>query len=764
MTLGKMVEELAELSYKTEIRDYSLLGVESKLSLERGLAEATWYATPVPRSKMRELLIRKNGPAVRDTLIWFSLIFGSGYLFYISWGHWWAVFPYVIYSALYASTSDSRWHESGHGTAFKSPWMNNVLYEIASFMVFRQSLPWRWSHVRHHSDTIIRGRDPEIAVPRPPDIRGMILQLFALRSTPVEFRKMIKHALGKIDPAIATYLPVSEYPKVFLRARIYLLIYASVITLSVYSFSLLPLMFIGFPTLLGSWLMSVYGITQHAGLAENVLDHRLNCRTVYMNRIHRFLYWNMNYHLEHHMFPLVPYHSLPGLHELVKHDCPKPYKSIRDAYREIIPTLLKQVKDPGYYAKRELPTPTLTVKNSLHYFGAEDRLRDEWIEVCHRDNLSKGDIIRFDFRDKTYAIYHTSDDQYYATDGICTHSNAHLADGFIFGEQIECPKHNGRFSLKDGSPQRLPVCIGLKTYPVDIKNQMICLNLEKVGGAGAAEADKLLKFRVISNHNVATYIKELVLEPVQGTDLKYKPGEYIQFEIPPYESSLKHVEVLEPYKTIWEDENVFDCFARNSITTRRNFSMATNPESGGLLKFNVRLSLPPAGLNCSAGIGSAYLFNLRHGDRVNAYGSFGDFHIRHTDREMIYVGGGAGMAPLMSHLSYLFDTLKTSRKVSYWYGARSKKEMFYNTYFEDLETKHENFSFHVALSEPLPEDNWTSLTGYIHLVLKKEYLDQCEHPEEFEYYLCGPPEMIQACLEVLDELNVSRDHITFDEF
>ena len=595
------IEEQIGISSRTELRDYNLLGAESILALERGLAEATWYATPVPRTKMRELLVRKNGPAIRDTLIWFSLIFGSGYLFYISWGHWWLIFPYIMYSALYASTSDSRWHESSHGTAFKSAWMNNVLYEIASFMVFRQSVPWRWSHIRHHSDTIIRGRDPEIAVPRPPDIKGMILQLCALRSVPVEFRKIIRHAFGNIDPAVATYLPVSEYPKVFLRARIYLLIYASVIGLSIYYSSILPLMFIGLPTIFGSWLMSIYGLTQHAGLAENVLDHRLNCRTVYMNRINRYLYWNMNYHLEHHMFPLVPYHALPGLHELIKHDCPKPYKSIREAYQEIIPTLLKQRKDVGYYAKRELPSPTIVIKSAHHFFGSENQLKDEWIEVCPMENLPKGDILRFDFREKTYAIYHTLDDQYYATDGICTHSNAHLADGFIFGDQIECPKHNGRFSLKDGSPQRLPVCIGLKTYSVQVKNRLIYLNIYKIAGAGALESEKPFKFKVVSNQNVATYIKELVLEPVNVQTFQYKAGEYLQIQIPPFEANLKHVKVEEPFKTTWYQENVFDYFAKNTILTRRNFSMATNPESGGLLKFNVRLSLPPAGLNYSAG-------------------------------------------------------------------------------------------------------------------------------------------------------------------
>ncbi len=202
-------------------RDYSLTGSETILAIQAGLAEADWYRSPVPRDKMRELLIRRDGPAVRDTLIWFGLIFGSGYLVFLLWGSWLAIFPYMVYSVLYASTSDSRWHESGHGTAFKTDWMNNLLYEISSFMVFRQSTVWRWSHTRHHSDTIIRGRDPEIAVPRPPDLKKIILSFFGISGAVPELKRLVSHAAGTIDSQAATYVPEQEYGKVFLRARIY---------------------------------------------------------------------------------------------------------------------------------------------------------------------------------------------------------------------------------------------------------------------------------------------------------------------------------------------------------------------------------------------------------------------------------------------------------------------------------------------------------------------------------------------------------------
>ena len=305
--------------------DYSLTGVNSTLAVERGLAEAEWYQCPVPRDTMRGLLQRRDGPAIRDTILWFGLIFTSGFLTYKLWGTWWAILPYLVYSVLYASTSDSRWHETGHGTAFKTDWMNNALYEIASFMVMRESTVWRWSHTRHHSDTIIVGRDPEIAVPRPPDLKAFVMSFFNLKVYLKYFRLILLHSLGRMDADGKTFIPETEFPKVFRKARIYVALYAVVIGLAIKTGSILPLLLVGFTNLFGSWLLVTYGYTQHAGLAENVLDHRLNCRTVYMCWIHRYLYWNMNYHVEHHMFPLVPYHALPKLHAAVKDDCAVPY-------------------------------------------------------------------------------------------------------------------------------------------------------------------------------------------------------------------------------------------------------------------------------------------------------------------------------------------------------------------------------------------------------------------------------------------------------
>src|SRR5258708_16896982 len=216
---------------------------------------------------MGNLLERHDGPAIRDSIIWFALIIGFGYLTYRLWPSGWAAVPYLIYAVLYASTSDSRWHESGHGTAFKTDWMNNVLYEIASFMVMRESIVWRWSHTRHHSDTIIVARDPQIAVPRPPNIPAIIPSFFDLVGYPIYLRRIIMHSFGRMAADEKTFIPESQFPKIYTRTRIYVAIYATTIRLAIYTRSLLPLLLVGLTNLFGSWLMVVYGLTQHAGLS-----------------------------------------------------------------------------------------------------------------------------------------------------------------------------------------------------------------------------------------------------------------------------------------------------------------------------------------------------------------------------------------------------------------------------------------------------------------------------------------------------------------
>ena len=336
-------------------QDYSLIGERATQAVQKGLADAKWYAPPIPKEKMRELLERRNGPAVRDTLLWFALLLAFGLAGLALWGTVWAIIPFAVYGVLFASVSDSRWHEAGHGTAFKTDWMNNAVYEIASFMVVRESVVWRWSHARHHSDTIIVGRDREIAGMRPVSLIGIALKFINVPTIFKLYESVLRHAIGRMAPDERTFIPASEFSGVFWRARIYVVIYLGVIVLAIGTRSILPLMFIGLPSLYGAWLMLVYGLQQHAGLAEDVLDHRLNTRTVYLNLINRYLYWNMGYHIEHHMFPMVPYYNLGKLHELMKADCPPPYNGLVAAYREVIPALIRQSKDPNYFVQRTLP-------------------------------------------------------------------------------------------------------------------------------------------------------------------------------------------------------------------------------------------------------------------------------------------------------------------------------------------------------------------------------------------------------------------------
>lgn len=530
--------------------DYSFTGVNAALAVEKGLAEADWYQCYVPREAMRELLVRRDGPAIRDALLWFALLLSSGYATYLLRDNWWVFLPYVVYSSLYASTSDSRRHESGHGTAFKTDKMNNALYEIASFMMMREFIFWRWSHFRHHSDTIIVGRDPEIAMPRPPNLRAILFSFFNLSVYPKCLQRVLMHLIGKMSAAESTFVPATEYTAVYRRARVCRVIYAAVIGVSIYSRGLLLLMFVDLTNLFGTWPLVIYGLTQRAGLVENVFDHRLNRRTVFMNRINLYLYWSMNYHVEHHMFLLVPYHALPKLHKIVKDDCPRPYSSLLSARREIVPVLLKQVKDPAYHVKRKLPDPKKNAIKRLLFSSAQPD-SSGWIDACAVADLGMSEVIRFDQEHKKFALYRDQEHRLYATDGVCTHGNTHLADGLIVGKMIEFPKYNGRFNLIDGSPARTPICRELAIYPIEERLGRVYINIVHASGVGA-RAQKLYRLHVVSNRSVTTFIKKLVLDPLDISEsIAFTPGDYFQFDIPAYKAiRFRDFDISEPLATL----------------------------------------------------------------------------------------------------------------------------------------------------------------------------------------------------------------------
>lgn len=271
---------------------------------------------------------------------------------------------------------------------------------------------------------------------------------------------------------------------------------------------------------------------------------------------------------------------------------------------------------------------------------------------------------------------------------------------------------------------------------------------------------------VVSNGNVATFIKEFKVRLPEGEKIDFTSGDYIQIEIPPHDVEYKNFEVEEEYREDWDKFDLWRFRSTTTDTVERAYSMANYPAEGDdIVMLNVRIASPPPRLpDVPPGKGSSYIFDQKPGDKVTVSGPFGEFHIKPTDREMIFIGGGAGMAPLRSHIMRMLVTEKTDRKMSYWYGARSLREMFYVEDFDTLQAENENFKWHVALSEPLPEDNWEGYTGFIHQVVLENYLANHPAPEECEYYLCGPPMMNQAVLRMLDDLGVDPEMIDLDDF
>jgi Na+-transporting NADH:ubiquinone oxidoreductase subunit F len=271
---------------------------------------------------------------------------------------------------------------------------------------------------------------------------------------------------------------------------------------------------------------------------------------------------------------------------------------------------------------------------------------------------------------------------------------------------------------------------------------------------------------VRSNKNVATFIKELVLELPEGEDVGFKAGGYIQIECPPHIVNYKDFDIDKRFHEDWDKYNVWRYVSRVEEPVVRAYSMANYPGEKGIIMLNVRVASPPprAPDGTPPGKMSSYIFNLKPGDKVTISGPYGEFFIKDTKAEMVYIGGGAGMAPLRSHIFQLFKELKTGRKVSYWYGGRSLRELFYIDHFRKIEEEFPNFQFNIALSEPLPEDNWTGYTGFIHQVLHDNYLKNHPAPEDIEYYICGPPMMNAAVFKMLDDLGVPPENIAYDDF
>ncbi len=275
---------------------------------------------------------------------------------------------------------------------------------------------------------------------------------------------------------------------------------------------------------------------------------------------------------------------------------------------------------------------------------------------------------------------------------------------------------------------------------------------------------------VVSNRNVATFIKELVLQLPDGETMDFRSGGYIQIDIPACTINYSDMAIEDPYRSDWQKMGLFDLKMKNTADTVRAYSMANYPAENGIVKLNVRIATPPFNRKkgrwekVNPGVASSFIYSLKPGDKVFVSGPYGDFFVEETDREMMFIGGGAGMAPMRSHIFDQFKVKQTQRKTTFWYGGRSLKELFYIDEFEQIASEHDNFSFHIALSDALPEDNWTGPTGFIHNVIYEEYLKTHPAPEDIEYYICGPPMMLQAVLKLLDSLGVPKEMVHYDDF
>ncbi|MEA5005263.1 MAG: NADH:ubiquinone reductase (Na(+)-transporting) subunit F [Rikenellaceae bacterium] len=321
------------------------------------------------------------------------------------------------------------------------------------------------------------------------------------------------------------------------------------------------------------------------------------------------------------------------------------------------------------------------------------------------------------------------------------------------------PTETGFFTRKQQNNQWRLGC------QVKVKEDMEIVIPEEVLGIKKWECE------VVSNHNVATFIKEFVVKLPEGEHLKFRSGGYIQIDIPPCEVDFKKDIDVEPeYHEDWDRMKIWDLKMVNKEKTFRAYSMANHPAEGNIIMLNIRIATPPwdrskgTFMNVNPGVCSSYIYSRKPGDKVTISGPYGEFFIKDTQNEIIFVGGGAGMAPMRSHIFHLFKTEKTTRKVSFWYGARSLREVFYEEEFREIEREFPNFNFHIALSEAKPEDNWTGLTGFIHQALFDNYLKNHDTPEDVEYYLCGPPMMNSSVVKMLDNLGVPAENIAFDDF
>ncbi|WP_210530387.1 fatty acid desaturase [Rubellimicrobium arenae] len=318
--------------------------------------EGEWWTFDIPRKELRTLMQRQDARPLANYLLWLGLLGVSGYVAYLSLWSWWAVPAFFAYGTIYSSC-DPRSHDLGHGATFRSRWLNEAFCRLCLFMTLKEPIDWRWRHARHHTDTIHVGYDPEIMVTRPADLVRIASDFFFLMSAKGELKGILLHSFGIRSANSQYYVPESEWPKVIWSSRLYLAALLGVGAWCVALGNVVPLLFIWGPRVYANWLNFFGFLSQHAGLAEDSHDHRLNTRTFIMNPVGEFLYANLNYHIEHHVHPLIPYYNLPVLHRMVQSQLPQTYTSLWDVTREVLPAMWRQAHDPGYFVQRDVPSP-----------------------------------------------------------------------------------------------------------------------------------------------------------------------------------------------------------------------------------------------------------------------------------------------------------------------------------------------------------------------------------------------------------------------
>ncbi|MDF7825186.1 fatty acid desaturase [Pontiellaceae bacterium B12227] len=459
------------------------------------IIEEEWFKADIDRREFKALMQKDDIHGIINTTLWIASLLGFGWLAWraIPLGLMYSIPAFLLYGIFYCAC-DARWHESSHHTVFKTQWMNVALNFFATAMQQRDIIFTTWSHARHHSYTVITEIDPEITVTRPPKFWPHFLDFFSLKECTYYFPVLIQHTLGIPSKAARDFVPEEEFRKMFWWARASFALNMVPVALAITYRSWIPLLYFIGPKFYANFVQRAFVLAQHAGMDENVWDHRANSRTIKVNPLLGFLYMNMQYHIEHHMHPLMPFHALPKFHAKVKDQMPEPYNGMGAVYKEMLPALKKQALDVTYYIKR-LVQGVLPERRAVKRKGEEigtttgsqtfipqcetPEHERVWHDVLKADELMKNDSIDVVVDEEHYALYQLDKGDYRATEGVCTHEFALLADGVLQDGCISCPKHNAKYDVCSGKVLTRPGKRDIATYPVRLVEGMLQLGLPK---------------------------------------------------------------------------------------------------------------------------------------------------------------------------------------------------------------------------------------------------------------------------------------------